>query len=169
MSGLTKSSGVQQIDAAVRTVSDTSAPIDDRAAVYGVLHALQLYINRHLRPVKDELIVHMEREGIRKLGPLSVTSSAVDVKWPCNAEGNWGDAGIQQAMRELYAGPTREYVRHVPEHYEIRTAELGAGVAAGDPIAKDLHAELKRRGWRTEEARRLSLKVDEARREEKAA
>lgn len=163
MSEITVTTGVQALDATLRQLTDPSLPIEDRAATYSVLHRIQLLVNRALRPVKDELIVHMETSGVRKLGPLSVSSSAIDVKWPCNDEGNWGDLTVQDAM-ETFAKVAPEYFRHVPDHWEVRTAELGAGIAAGDPVAKQLHAEMKAHGWRTEEARRLSLKVDEARR-----
>ena len=62
-----------------------------------------------------------------------------------------------------------EYVRVIPAHLEIDTARLGADVHAGIAQAKQLFEQLKAHGWRKEVGRRLSLKVDEARREEKAA
>jgi hypothetical protein len=170
MSSLVRSSGIQQVDAAVRTVSDPAVPIEDRAAVYGVLHALQLHVNRALRPVKEELLVHMDREHIRKLGPLSVTSSAIDPEYVCNAPGNWQDTQTQDSLEGLRADPDySEYVRVIPAHLEIDTARLGADVHAGIAQAKQLFEQLKAHGWRKEVGRRLSLKVDEARREEKAA
>lgn len=134
---------------------------DDKAALWAVLHQWQLRINRVLRAEKDALIVSMERDGLRDLGPLSIKSSSIDPAWPCNDEGNWGDAGVQDAMQML-AKIAPDYIRHVPDHFEIRTAELGKGVVEGDPVARELHAECKRRGWRTEAGRRLSLAVREA-------
>lgn len=144
-------------------LSDPERTPDDRAAAYAVLHQIQLRINRALRTAKDDLIVHIESNGLRELGPLSVKATAIDVAWPCNAEDNWADSGVQEAM-ELYAKAAPEYFRHVPEHWEVRTSALGQGVAAGDPVAKQLHREMKEHHWRTEEGRRLSLAVREPRR-----
>lgn len=141
-------------------LANPEAAVDDRAAAYAVLHQIQLRINRALRGAKDDLIVYMESNGLRDMGPLSVKATAVDVRWPANDEGNWGDSTIQEAM-ELYAKVAPDYFRHVPEHWEVRTAELGAGVASGDPVAIRLHRELKNHGWRTEEGRRLSIAVKE--------
>jgi hypothetical protein len=62
-----------------------------------------------------------------------------------------------------------DFVRHVPEHYEIRTAELGAAVHAGDPVARQLYRELTDRGWRKEGRRRKSLAIREAPTGKKAA
>ena len=143
-------------------LANPEATVDDRAAAYSVLHQIQLRINRALRAAKDDLIVHMESNGLRDMGPLSVKATAIDVRWPCNDEGNWADSTVQEAM-EQYARIAPEYFRHVPDHWEVRTAELGAGVASGDPVAKRLHREMKAHGWRTEEGRRLSLAVREAR------
>ena len=157
---LANSTGIAQVDATLRILADPSVTPDDRAAAYSVIHQVQLRLNRALRAVKDELIIHMEREGLRELGPLSVKATSIDVAWPCNAEGNWIDAQIQDAMA-LYAKVAPEYFRHVPEHWEVRTAELGAGVASGDPVARRLHTELKDKGWRTDQGKRLSLAVRE--------
>ena len=158
-----KSDGTPQIIAdAMDALQNPETPIEDKAAIYGVLHQMQLRMNRALRSAKDDLIVHMEANGIREFGPLSVKTSAIDVKWPCNDEGNWGDSTVQEAMA-VYAKVAPDYFRHVPDHWEVRTAELGAGIAAGDPVAKRLHVELKEHGWRTEEGRRLSLAVREVR------
>lgn len=151
----------QTIDSALSALSDTRLSIEDRAAAYGVIHQVQLRMNRALRKVKDELIVYMEREGMKALGPLSIRSTAFDVEWPCNAEANWEDATIQDTFRDVILPLAPEFVRHVPEHYEIKTAELGAAVHAGDPVAIQLHRELKDRGWRTEGGRRLSIAVAE--------
>lgn len=142
-------------------LANPAATIDDRAAAYAVLHQVQLRINRALRAAKDELIVHMESNGLRDMGPLSVKATALDVRWPANDEGNWADSTVQEAM-ETYAKIAPDYFRHVPDHWEVRTAELGAGVASGDPVAIQLHREMKAQGWRTEEGRRLSLAVKEA-------
>lgn len=141
-------------------LANPEAAVDDRAAAYAVLHQIQLRINRALRRAKDDLIVFMESNGLRDMGPLSVKATAVDVRWPANDEGNWGDSTVQEAM-ELYAKIAPDYFRHVPDHWEVRTAELGAGVASGDPVAIRLHRELKDHGWRTEEGRRLSIAVKE--------
>lgn len=164
----TLTTATQALTDALAAVQDPSVPIEDRAALYEPLYRLQLKVNRALRAAKDDLIVHMEREGLRAMGALSVKSTAIDVRWPCNDPENFGDYGLQDAMAAL-AKTAPDYVRHVPDHFEIDTAALGAGVAAGDPVARELHAECKRRGWRTEEGRRLSLAVREAKKAKAAA
>lgn len=148
------------IERAIEVVSERGLSIEDRGAAYAVLHQIQLRINRALRKAKDDLIIHIEGNHLKALGPLSVKATPIDVAWPCNAEGNWGDAGVQEEL-QTYSTVAPDYIRHVPPHYEIRTAELGAGVHAGDPVARKLHTIAKERGWRTEEGRRLSLAVAE--------
>lgn len=134
--------------------------IEDRAAAYAVLYALQLAINRRLRTPKAELTQHLIRTGTKALGPLSLVEVAVDVAWPCNDPGNWTDVGIQDAMGDLAGRPDMaDYVRHIPAHYEIDTARLGEDVAMGVPAAHRLHREMKSRSWRTEASRRKSLRV----------
>lgn len=169
MSTLIKqSTGIQRIDVALGVLGDAEASLEDRTAAYAVIQQIRLRLDRALKASKDDLIVGMERAGLRELGPVSVKASAVGVEWPCNDEGNWADSTVQEAM-ELYAKVAPEYFRHVPDHWEVRTAELGAGVAADDPVAKRLHRELKEHGWRTEEARRLSLAVREPKKGKAAA
>ena len=150
------------IDGALEALTDTRLTIEDRAGAYAVLHQVQLRLNRALRKVKDELIVYMESNGLKALGPLSVRRTAIDVEWPCNAEGNWSDATTQDTFRDVLLPIAPEFIRQVPAHYEIRTAELGKAVHMGDPLALQLHRELKARGWRTEAGKRLSLEVKEA-------
>jgi len=156
------------LESAMTKVSDTAITVEDRAALYSLLYTIQLRINRALRAAKDDLIIAIEQAGLKELGPLSIKATAIDVAWPCNAPENWADDTIQGAMK-TYAKVAPEYFRHVPEHWELRTAELGAGVAADDPVAKRLHREVKDKGWRTEEGRRLSLAVREAVPPKKAA
>jgi hypothetical protein len=151
----------QLIERAVEVVGNRLVTIEDRGAAYALLYAIQLRINRALRKAKDDLIVHLESNGLKAMGPLSIKATAIDVAWPVNSEGNWGDAGTQEEL-EAYRKVAPDFIRHVPEHYEIRTAELGAAVHAGDPVARQLHTIAKERGWRTEEGRRLSLAVSEA-------
>lgn len=158
----------QSVASTLEALTDRSLTIEDRAAMYGLLQQVSLRIGRGLRSVKDEIIVYMESNGLRDLGPLSIKATAIDVRWPCNAEDNWGDAEVQYAMAQLRA-EAPEYVRHVPEHYEVNTAALGAGVAAGDPLARRIHRELKDKKWRTEAGRSLSLAVREAKPKERAA
>jgi hypothetical protein len=159
-----KGDGTPQVIAdAMEALADPTTHRDDRAALYGVLHQIQLRINRVLRSAKDDLLIGMERDGLRELGPLSIKATAIDVEWPANAPENHGDATVQEAM-ETYAKIAPDYFVHIPAHWEIATAALGKGVAEGDPVARELHAECKRRGWRKEAGRRLSLAVREVRR-----
>jgi hypothetical protein len=150
------------IDTALEALTDTRLTIEDRAGAYAVIHQVQLRLNRALRKVKDELIVHMKSNDLKALGPLSIKSTPFDVEWPCNAEGNWGDADVQDTFHNVLLQIAPEFIRKVPAHYEIRTAELGKAVHAGDPLALALHRELKARNWRTEGGRRLSIEVKEA-------
>ena len=149
------------LDTALDVLTDASLTIEDRAAAYGVIHQVQLRLNRSLRKVRDELVAYLIQNKLKALGPLGLKSTAFDVEYPCNAEGNWADATVQDTFRDILEPTAREFVRLVPEHYEIRTAELGAAVAMGDPLAIQLHRELKARGWRTEGGRRMSLAVRE--------
>ncbi len=56
-------------------LADPATTPNDRAALYAVLYAVQLRINRALRKARDELIMHMERGNLRRLGPLSVRAT----------------------------------------------------------------------------------------------
>lgn len=146
--------------AALLHTLDHGLTIEDRAAAYAVLYALQLAVNRRLREPKMALVEHLIRSGQEALGPLALATVAVDVAWPCNDPGNWSDITVQDAMAELAGRPdTADYIRHIPAHLEIDTAALGADVAAGIPGARALHRELKQRGWRTEQSRRHTLRV----------
>ena len=149
------------VQEAIAVLENPETRPEDRAAIYAVLHQIQLRVNRSLRKVKDDLIVYLETNHLREMGPLSIKATAIDVKWPVNDPENWTDITTQE-MLDMFAKVAPDYIRHVPEHREVDTAALGAGVAAGDPVAKRLHAELKEHGWRTEEGRRLSLAVKEA-------
>jgi hypothetical protein len=150
------------IDTALEALTDTRLTIEDRGAAYAVLYAVQLRLNRALRKVKDELIVYMKSNDLKALGPLTVKSTPFDVEWPVNQEANWGDFMVQDTIRDVLLPIAPEFIRKVPAHYEIRTAELGKAIHLGDPLAIALHRELKARGWRTEAGRRLSLEVKEA-------
>jgi hypothetical protein len=144
----------------LEVVGSRDLTIEDRAASYAVLHQIQLRINRALKAAKDDIIIHIDGNHLKSLGPLSVKATAIDAAYPVNNEGNWGDAGVQEEL-EAFAKIAPDFIRKVPEHYEIRTFELGQAVHAGDPLARQLWKECNARGWRTEEGRRLSLAVRE--------
>ena len=146
---------------AVATLTNPETPIEDRAAIYSAIWGLQIYANRALRKVKDDIIVYMERNKLKALGPLSVKATAIDVRWPVNDPDNWADSTTQDYLA-IVRSVSPEYVRHVPDHLEIDTAALGEAVHLGDPVARQLHADLKDQHLRTEEGRRLSLAVKEA-------
>jgi hypothetical protein len=150
------------IDSALEVLTDTRLTVEDKAGAYGVLHQVQLRINRALRKVKDDIIVYMRENELKALGPLSVKSTPIDVTWPVNAEGNWTDATVQDALRELILPIAPEFVRKIPAHLELDTAALGAAVHMGDPVALEVHRQVKAHGWRNEAGRRLSLEVKEA-------
>lgn len=150
------------LDTALEALTDTRLTVDDRAAAYGVLHQVQLRINRALKKVRDELIVYMTTTDLRSVGPLRIKSTPIDVAWPCNMEANWTDATVQDTFRDVLLPIAPEYIRKIPAHYELDTAALGAAVHLGDPLALQVHREVKARGWRTDQGRRLSIEVREA-------
>ncbi len=149
------------LQASMDAVGDRSLSAESRGAVWAVLHQVQLRINRALKANRDDLIIHMQANDLRQMGPLSLKATAIDVKWPINDPGNWTDDTAQGWLAAIRATAV-EYVREVPAHLEIDTKALGAGMAEGDPVAKELHRLLKRSGYRTEDGRRLSLAVREA-------
>ena len=150
------------IDSALEALSDSRLTTEDKAGAYALLHQVQLRINRALRKVKDDIIVYMRENDLRALGPLSVKATAIDVAWPCNEPANWEDATVQDTFRDVLLPIAPEYIRKIPAHYELDTAALGAAVHLGDPLALQVHREVKARGWRTEAGKRLSLEVKEA-------
>ena len=147
-------------------LADDSASLEDWAAAYAVAQQLRLRLDRSLKSRRDDLIVGMERGGMKSLGPLSIRSSAVDPQYPCNGPENWDDADIQDTLEELSFDPnTRPYVRIIPAHREIAVDVLAQDVQLGVQAAQLLYRELNRKGWRTEAARRLSLAVREPRKD----
>jgi hypothetical protein len=157
------------LQVAMSAVQDSSISVNDRAAMYGWLYAVKRQIDRALgtytrgkATAKSELTEHIVREDLEELGPLYVTWEPFDVAYPVNDEGNWGDAGVQEQL-ETFAKIASEYIRHVPEHYEVNTSALGEGLSLNDPVAKELHRACKDRGWRIEGGRRAALRVREVR------
>jgi len=156
----------KMIDDAMTALADPDTPVEDRAAVYGLLYEIQRRIHRalgtylrHQSTPKTELTEHLIRNG-EELGPLYVVWESFDVAWPVNDPANWDDAGVQEQL-EMFRLVSPDYIRHVPDHLEIDTAALGAGLVDNDPVARQLHTECKDRGWRTEGGRRAALKVRE--------
>jgi hypothetical protein len=145
-------------------LADDSATMDDWAAAYSIAQQLRLRLDRGLKSRRDDLIVGMERSGLKSLGPLSIRSAAVDPRYTCNEADNWDDADVQDTLEELAQDPnTRAYVRLIPAHREIAVDVLAQDVQLGVQAAQLLYRELNRKGWRTEQARRLSLAVREPR------
>lgn len=161
MSDITTLALPKVINDAMAGLTDSDESLDNRVAFYGLLHQVQLRINRVLRQAKkDGLVEEVVRDYPDGIGPVTVTWEAFDVEWPCNDEGNWQDSGVQEHM-SIIALMSPEYIRHIPDHFEINTAALGEGVHNGDPVAKHLHTECKEKGWRIEGGRRAALKVRE--------
>lgn len=145
-------------------LANPGARLEDRAAAYAVLQQVRIRVDRALKANRDDIIVGMERAGLRDLGPVSVKSTAVDPTYPANDRDNWDDATVQDAMAAMLGNPdTRAYIRQVPSHLEIAVDVLAHDIRMGVQAAIDLFRELNRRGWRREEARRLSLAVREPR------
>ena len=162
-----KSDGTPQVIAdAMEAVGDTSLPIEDRAAVYGVLHQIQLRINRAIREAKKNgLAEDLVRDFPDGVGPVYIAWEAIDVRYPCNTSDNWQDDGVQEAMAAIRSNPeTRDYIRSIPAHLEIDPIALGEAVHMGSAVARALYDEIRDKGWRTEAGRRAAIKVREPRR-----
>ncbi len=150
------------LDVTLGVLSDPEASLDDKAAAYSVIQQVKLRLVRALAASRDDIIVGMERAGLRDLGPVSITSTAVDPRYVVNDAENHEDSSIQDALAELRADSrTRPYVRVVPAHLEIDPLALAADVQLGVQAALTLYRELNKRRWRVEVARRLSLAVRE--------
>ena len=159
---LASTASVQIVEAMCDVLEDRTRTLPDRAAALAIVWKLSLIIQRRLRLPKHELTRYMAEQGIRQLGPLVLGSRAVGVEWPCNDPGNWTDDVVQETLDDLHANPLfSDYVRHVPEHYEIDTAALGKAVAEGSENARELHRSMKAQGWRTEESREPALTLKE--------
>jgi hypothetical protein len=162
----------QIIADAMAALRDPETPIQDRAAIYGVLAVMVREMNKamgtYIRSgptAKSELIAHLTAQGLEELGPLYIKWEAFDVAYPCNAAENWTDSGVQDAMAAMRGNPeTSDYIRAIPAHLEIDVMALGQAVHDGSATARALFAELKDKGWRTEAGRRAALKVREPRR-----
>jgi len=68
------------LDTALDVLTDASLTIEDRAAAYGVIHQVQLRLNRSLKKVRDELVTYLIQNKLKALGPLSLKSTAFDVE-----------------------------------------------------------------------------------------
>jgi hypothetical protein len=163
----TELSETQVIQRALDVVSNPLIPIEDKGAAWAILWRIQNRIRKAIgvgqrgMTIQHEIIAHMEANHLKAMGPLSVKASAIDPHYPVNDEENWGDAGTQEEL-ELLTKVAPDFIRRVPEHFEIRTAELGSAVHDGDPVAIQLWTMCKERRWRVEDGKRLSLAVSEA-------
>jgi hypothetical protein len=157
--------GREWIDKALEAAADPTVSAEDRVALYAVLYRIQQTIRRGLgigvrsaATPQAELVAHLEANGLRELGPVQVKATAFDVTWPINAPDNWEDDGLQNelaVMRQI----APDYIRLVPEHYELDTAAMAHGISSGDPVAVKLQRHAADSGWRREGGRRLSLTV----------
>ena len=166
MSEIVERGTTKVVNEAMAKVNDPKVPVEDRVAMYGFLHEFARRIHKALGTyqrkgpsAKSELTEYLVRNG-EELGPLYIAWEAFDVAWPVNDEDNWADAGVQEQL-SVFSLIAPDYIRHVPDHFEINTAALGEAVHMGDPVARQLHTEAKDRGWRTEGGRRAALKVRE--------
>ena len=166
-----QSDGTPQVLAdAIEAVNDRSLDYNDRGAIFGVLHALQLRINRALRPAKQDLIAYMESHAVRNLGPLAYTTKAVDPQYVCNDPGNWGDSSVQDQL-EAWRAERRftPYIRAIPSHLEVDTLALAKGFADNDPAAGELKRACDAAGFRVEKERKGDIKVTDADKRKAAA
>jgi hypothetical protein len=150
-------------------LADDNAALEDWIAAFAVGQQIRLKVDRALKARRDDIIIAMERSGTKALGPLSIKSTAVDPSYPVNSPENHEDATVQDALAALrQRRDTRPYVRAVPQHLEIAVDVLAADVQMGVQAAIDLYRALNDKGWRREEARRLSLAVREPRKKDAA-
>ncbi len=144
-------------------LADDTASLDEWAAAYSVAQQVKLRLDRSLKARRDDIIVGMERGGLKSVGPLTVKSTAVDPVYPVNERDNWEDATAQDALAALRQEPlTRRYVRVVPAHLEVDVEALVFDLRMGVQGAIDMYREMNRHGWRRERDRRKSLAVREA-------
>ena len=168
MNDITTLATPKVINEALAKVQDSSVPIEDRAAMYGLLYEIKRRIDRALGTytrkgptAKAELQAHLAGLEGEQLGPLYLAWESFDVTWPANDPENWTDYGVQEELaliKQIAPG----FVRAIPAHLELDTAALGEAVHAGDPVALQIHKQCKERGWRKEGGKRAVLKVREA-------
>jgi hypothetical protein len=145
-------------------LADDSASLEDWIAAFAVGQQIRLKVDRALKARRDDIIIAMERSGTKELGPVSITSTAVDPRYVCNERDNWEDATTQDALAELRGDPAmREYVRTVPDHLEVAVDRMTEDMRLGVQGAIHLYRALNDHGWRIERDRRKSLAVREPR------
>jgi hypothetical protein len=148
------------LDQAIEAMEDRSLDMRDRGVIYAGLRRLRLRIDRALRPITQEIQHAMVEAGAKTWGPLQLSWRSIDVAWPVNEEGNWGDATVQDLLAEWRKEAWfRPFIREIPAHLEIATAALGTSVHEGDPGAIDLWQRLNDRELRTDGGKAPSLTV----------
>ena len=163
------------ITTALAAVSDTSLTVEQQADAYARLRQLRREIDRILksRPVRDlehRLAIVMDEAGTREYGMVRMTLKSIAPRYVCNDPANYMDVGVIDAMAELSTVPEyAPWIRRVPEHLEIVTADLGKAIASGDPAARRLFNDLQRMKLRTAEGKEPVLTVAEPPAEVEAA
>jgi hypothetical protein len=148
------------LDLAIEAMEDRSLDMRDRGVIYAGLRRLKLHIERSLRPITQEIERAMIDANAKTWGPLQLSWRSIDVAWPVNEEGNWGDATVQDTLANWRQDSwARPFIREIPYHLEINTAALGTAVHEGDPGAIDLWQRLNDRELRTDGGRVPSLTV----------
>jgi hypothetical protein len=151
------------LDEAIEAVGDRGLDIRDRGLIYVGLRRLRLRIDRALRPITQEFERAMVEADAKSWGPLELRWRAIDVAYPVNEEGNWGDATVQDTLAEWRKEAWfRPFIRQIPAHLEIATAALGTSVHEGDPGAIELWQKLNDTGLRTQGVKVPSLSVKES-------
>jgi hypothetical protein len=151
------------LDQDIEAMEDRSLDMRDRGVIYAGLRRLKLHIDRHLRPITQEIERAMIDANAKTWGPLQLSWRAVDVAYPVNEEGNWGDATVQDTLAEWRQEAWfRPFIREIPAHLEIATAALGTSVHEGDPGAIELWQKLNDTGLRTQGVKVPSLSVKES-------
>ena len=158
-----KQTDLAVIESALERVRDESIDLEERGPLYAMLRGWRLRIDRAIRPVGREIELAMAAVDAREWGTIRLNWVAVDPKYPCNNEGNWQDAMVQDTLKEWREEANfRPFIHKIPAHYEVDTAALGKALVDGDPGARDFYGLLNACGYRTEEARAPRLSVRDA-------
>lgn len=150
------------LDLAIEAMEDRSLDMRDRGVLYAGLRRLKLHLDRHLRPITQEIERAMIEADAKTWGPLQLSWRAIDVAYPANDPGNWGDATVQDQLAAWRKNAwARPFIREIPAHLEVDTAALGRAMHEGDPGAIDLWNGLNDAGLRTQGVKVPTLTVKE--------
>lgn len=155
------------LDRALALVNDSSLTLEQRADAYAQLRILRREIDRILksrrvRDLEHAIAKQMLDAGVREYGLVRLSMKSIAPKYRCNDPDYYTDVGVIDAMAELSAVPEyAPWLVRIPEHLEVRTADLGKALASGDPAARRLFNDLQRMKLRTSEGKEPVLSAAE--------